>query len=386
MPKRPSPSAATWILLAVAGLACDFQPPRPVMKRANVAASTPEASTPKPEPNAEAKAEPKKDQPERKRPPIVPVGIAEAKKRAIGSAQGGNLEAAIKLLREGLQTSPDDREGNFLIAAMLKDEARGMSDAKARNAQFLESAKFGRKVLQAHKDQLFPVEQAQLTEIFYMEACALAMAGKPDDARKSLEQAASLGFEDFEALDQDKDLDSLRKQPGYAAFRKSLSDKADATIKARAQTELAAFKSFPFDFDLKTVGGKPLKLEDLKGQVAIVDLWGTWCPPCRKEIPHFKELYGKYKGKGLEIVGVNYEKDATPEESLKLIKEFLQKVPVPYPLVLGDEATQNRIPGFSSYPTTLFIDRAGKVRMMLEGYTPMPRLDALVRTLLDEKS
>ncbi|MBI3008883.1 MAG: TlpA family protein disulfide reductase, partial [Candidatus Omnitrophica bacterium] len=58
------------------------------------------------------------------------------------------------------------------------------------------------------------------------------------------------------------------------------------------------------DFVLKDLEGKDVKLSDFKGKVMILDFWATWCPPCRKEIPHFKELYDKYKSQGLEIIGV----------------------------------------------------------------------------------
>ena len=117
----------------------------------------------------------------------------------------------------------------------------------------------------------------------------------------------------------------------------------------------------------------------------IVDVWGTWCPPCREEIPSFIALYKRFHDKGLEIVGLNYER-VEPKDVKKTIQSYLEANKVPYPCLIGDEPTQEQIPDFQGFPTTLFLDRAGKVRLKVVGLHSPAYLEAIVATLLEEKA
>ncbi|MBI3468679.1 MAG: TlpA family protein disulfide reductase [Planctomycetes bacterium] len=160
---------------------------------------------------------------------------------------------------------------------------------------------------------------------------------------------------------------------------------SDATTRAREHAEelLADFQPFDFPFALQDLNGKTVSLADYKGKVMIVDFWGTWCPPCLKEIPHFVELRKKHRAAGLEIVGVNYEQ-VPDDEARETVRKFVSDNGTAYPCVIGDETTQNMVPDFEGLPTTLFIDRSGKVRLMLRGYHSMQQLEAIVKTLLAE--
>ncbi len=150
----------------------------------------------------------------------------------------------------------------------------------------------------------------------------------------------------------------------------------------RAKKLLAAGETIPFDFELPDPDGKIVKLADYKGKVLIVDLWGTWCPPCRDEVPHFVELHKKYKNKGLEIVGVNLEQ-VEPAEIPSTIKEGIKELGITYTCVVGDDAI-GRLAD-EGVPTTLFLDRTGKVRAKVVGYQKLDRLEAIVLELLNEK-
>jgi thiol-disulfide isomerase/thioredoxin len=143
-------------------------------------------------------------------------------------------------------------------------------------------------------------------------------------------------------------------------------------------------KTFPFDFTLPNVDGKKVSLADFRGKVVIVDFWGTWCPPCRQEIPHFVELLKKYEGKGLRVVGLNYER--VPKERIpQTISAFVKQHKIPYPCLIGDDATREKVEDFRAFPTTLFIDRQGIVRAKLEGLPDSPsQLEILATTLLEE--
>src|SRR5581483_2476707 len=131
-------------------------------------------------------------------------------------------------------------------------------------------------------------------------------------------------------------------------------------------------------------------LDDVPGKLVIVDVWGTWCPPCRKEIPHFKELLTRYRDRGVNMVGINYEratdeqgKPVSEEDMKNTIKKFLKEHQVPYTCLIGDDRTKEQIPDFEGYPTTLFLDRSGTARLKLVGYHSLADLDAVIMKLLE---
>ena len=69
-------------------------------------------------------------------------------------------------------------------------------------------------------------------------------------------------------------------------------------------------------------------IESNKGKVVILDLWATWCPPCRKEIPGFINLYKKYKDKGLDIIGVAFD-----ENGQEAVPAFMKAMGINYPVL-----------------------------------------------------
>jgi thiol-disulfide isomerase/thioredoxin len=125
---------------------------------------------------------------------------------------------------------------------------------------------------------------------------------------------------------------------------------------ARAQEPDIDIESFTFD--VVTIGdGKRLTQDDFKDKVLIVDLWGTWCPPCQKAIPVLRKLHETYASKGLAIVGLCYEKVAADKAS-KVVADFAKEKGIPYPLALGTEAIQQQIPDYQpTYPTMLLFRR-----------------------------
>lgn len=161
-------------------------------------------------------------------------------------------------------------------------------------------------------------------------------------------------------------------------------EKPDSTTPLEPEERLSSAALFPFDFALPDVDGKTITLADHRGKVTIVDFWGTWCPPCREEVPLFVELKKRYGKQGLEIVGITYENGGGDVK--QTIKDFIQENGVSYICVIGDDKTRDQIPDFEGYPTTLFIDRAGKVRLKLTGGRKLAVLESFVKELLSNKS
>jgi thiol-disulfide isomerase/thioredoxin len=304
--------------------------------------------------------------------------------QAMKAAQAQHLDQATDELEAALKVDPKHRQALLLMAAVNYVRAQQLDpkDAKARAPLTLRAAEAMRTLRSTYKD-LLPQEQNLLGEILYQEAVARASEGQPGPALDSLKEAVEAGFNDLDKLQDDEQLASIRKLPEFAKMKAELEAKARARAREHAQELLAANKPFPFSFTLTDLEGKKARLADLKGRVTIVDVWGTWCPPCRKEIPHFVELYKKYQDRGLAIVGINYENEEEAE-ARKTIREFVQANGIPYPCVLGDEATQKQIPDFEGFPTTLFLDADGTVRLKVVGYHPLFDLEAIITALLEE--
>jgi len=110
------------------------------------------------------------------------------------------------------------------------------------------------------------------------------------------------------------------------------------------------------EFVLKDINGQQVKLSDFRGKAVVLNFWATWCPPCKTEIPWFEDLAEKYKGQGLQVVGVALD-DASDED----IAKFAREMKMNYPVLLGKEETSDLYGGVQMLPTTFYIDRNGKI-------------------------
>jgi len=305
--------------------------------------------------------------------------------QAIQLAQSGKMEGAIQVLKKAVADDATNRQLRVTLIQIVQGhgiQTLQEKGEKEAGTVFLEAATLARQLAQDFQP-LTDDEKSVVGVCLYNGACFESKLGKLDEAQKSLEEAFAAGFADLAQLDKDEDLAPLRERPEYQAFRDGIEKKLAEAAQREALENLAKFESFPFDFALTDLEGKERKLADYKGKVLIVDIWGTWCPPCRMEIPHFIELHKKHKEQGLEIVGINYE-EGSPEEIKDVIKKFIEENGMTYTCVIGDDATRDRVPNFEGFPTTLFIDRTGKVRFKEVGYRPLAALEAVVSTLLAE--
>jgi len=116
------------------------------------------------------------------------------------------------------------------------------------------------------------------------------------------------------------------------------------------------------DFTLRTTDGKNLRLAEQRGRVVLVNFWATWCAPCRQEMPLLNQLYQKYEGSGFTLLGVNVDDDSRNAINLA------NKLGVSFPVLLDADKTVSKRYELSSMPSTLLIDRDGKVRYVHRGY------------------
>ena len=131
------------------------------------------------------------------------------------------------------------------------------------------------------------------------------------------------------------------------------------------------------NFTLNDLNGKPHTLSSTKGKVVILDFWATWCPPCREEIPHFISLYGKYRRKGLEVIGISLDRGG-----VEPVRSFADTYGINYPILMGDQKVTRDYGGIRSIPTTFIIDRQGRITEKFVGYRSEKVFEDAIKGLL----
>lgn len=123
----------------------------------------------------------------------------------------------------------------------------------------------------------------------------------------------------------------------------------------------------PIDFTLPTYPGKaPFSLASERGHVVMLDVWATWCEPCRESLPQYQALAGKYAVQGLRLYALNVDSDsAVPAEIPKFITETKLSLPI---LLDTDAKLSEALLKVKVMPTALLIDRKGRVRHVHEGF------------------
>ncbi len=119
---------------------------------------------------------------------------------------------------------------------------------------------------------------------------------------------------------------------------------------------------------LKTIiEGKAFKLADLKGKVLVIDLWATWCGPCRNSTPELVSLQKEYGPKGFEVIGLDIDPDDdTPEK----VKDFADEFDVNYKLAFADRELALSLMRGGNIPQSIVVGRDGRIVDHFVGYSP----------------
>ncbi len=112
--------------------------------------------------------------------------------------------------------------------------------------------------------------------------------------------------------------------------------------------------------------GTPVSLSDYRGHALLVNLWATWCHPCREETPYLQAVYERYRDEGLRVLGVSVDRSADRD----LVVEFVEEFGVEYDIALDPEAVSRELFHARGLPTSVLFNRDGTVAFSWVGPVP----------------
>lgn len=130
------------------------------------------------------------------------------------------------------------------------------------------------------------------------------------------------------------------------------------------------------DFTLDTLDGETVTLSELRGQAVIVNIWASWCLPCRAEMPALQTVYDEYTSQGLSLLAVN----ATSQDSIAAAAGFIDELGLDFPVLLDTDGEVGRLYQVSALPSTFFIYPDGTIAEVVIGG---PMAEALLRTRVE---
>ena len=132
------------------------------------------------------------------------------------------------------------------------------------------------------------------------------------------------------------------------------------------------------DFATTDLRGTPQHLSDYKGKVVLINIWATWCEPCRNEMPKLDQLYRDKQSQGFVVLGMSDESVATQQR-------FLTEVPVTYPLLLVNEHIPELYREIAQYPALFLVDREGRLQPAPAPRQPFDQTASAVDAMLSQK-
>ncbi len=132
------------------------------------------------------------------------------------------------------------------------------------------------------------------------------------------------------------------------------------------------------DFATTDLHGKPYRLSDYKGKVVLVNIWATWCEPCRNEMPKLDQLYRQKQPEGFVVLGMS-------DEGIETQMKFLSDVSVTYPLLLVNDQIPTLYREIAQYPALFLIDREGRLQPAPAPRQPFEQIASAVNALLAQR-
>ncbi|VAW57428.1 hypothetical protein MNBD_GAMMA07-911 [hydrothermal vent metagenome] len=135
-------------------------------------------------------------------------------------------------------------------------------------------------------------------------------------------------------------------------------------------------------FELKDLDGKLRSVDEWNGKVLLVNFWATWCPPCKKEMPAFIELYDEYKKQGFEIIGIALDDKQSVQDFVNTLGVNYTVMAAEYEGLKLSRDYGNRI---GALPFSVFVDRSGKIQFIKVGEISKKQVEDVIKPLLAKK-
>jgi thiol-disulfide isomerase/thioredoxin len=147
----------------------------------------------------------------------------------------------------------------------------------------------------------------------------------------------------------------------------------------QTRSALPANVNFPApELNLFDLSGNPVSLKDHLGSVVLVNLWATWCPPCKEEMPALQAFFEKYSADGFVLVAIDQE------ETLDVVQPFVREYGLSFPVWLDENYLAQRVFNTMNLPSSYVIDRQGQVRLMWIGAISRGNLEKYVSDIIRE--
>ena len=132
------------------------------------------------------------------------------------------------------------------------------------------------------------------------------------------------------------------------------------------------------DFSLTDLQGHTLSSAGLRGKVALIDFWATWCQPCKKEMPGYQKLVDEYGPRGFVVIGFKFDTMPDMEDPIR----FANGIGVHYPFAVATDDLKQKFGGIEGLPTTMVYDRGGVLRMKVIGFEYTDNIESTLKPLL----
>ena len=148
----------------------------------------------------------------------------------------------------------------------------------------------------------------------------------------------------------------------------------------QAPPQLETVPAAAWETEIQAVDGAKFRLSDFKDKVVVIDLWATWCGPCRLEVPHLVELQNEYGAKGVEVIGLTTE---DPSEDEEKVRDFAREFKINYKLGWSPrEVSLALMNGNASIPQTFVIAPGGRIITKFRGFSS--QVPDMIRAAIDK--
>lgn len=181
--------------------------------------------------------------------------------------------------------------------------------------------------------------------------------------------------ESNEALESYLAQDGVEQVP---ASEMELADESSGDI--RDETGISPGYRAP-DFELTNLDGETVQLEDYKGNFVILNMWASWCGPCRKKLPHYVKFHESYQDENVVVIGVNL---TSTEHSIEAVETIVSDFGLPFEIVLDEAGVVRQDYEVLVTPTTYMIDPDGHIAVRRQGYFDYEALEKYYKQIVRE--